>query len=82
MILKRAPRWWPHEGRRVAAVGVLRGGIGWLKGDGDLLSEREVEEAREVMKYEWPGAEFTEKEETDAKTEVRTTARKGRKDHG
>lgn len=49
----RPPEWWPQEW-----VGVLRGGDAWVAGDGDLLTPKQIEAAKEVMRGDYPRARF------------------------
>ena len=43
----RSPKWWPRTSLKVATyVGVLRDGDGWCVGDGDVLTQVQVSEAK------------------------------------
>lgn len=49
----KAPRWWPRDpDGRPRWVGILAGGIGWVVGDGPLMTSKGVKEAREIFASE------------------------------
>ena len=57
---QRAPKWWPRQGRFIVWVGVLRGGDGWVRGHGDLMTRAEINMAKAVVQMEWPRVIFKE----------------------
>lgn len=49
----RAPKWWPRGARgRPEWVGVLKGGDGWVVGDGDFMTAEQIRYARRLMVYD------------------------------
>lgn len=55
---KRAPKWWPRNGRRVRFVGVFAGGTGWVLGDGDPMTDKELAVAREYLEWDFGHSDF------------------------
>jgi hypothetical protein len=47
----KPPKWWPRQARRFAWVGALRGG-GWVLGDGAPLTQKEITEAKQVLRFD------------------------------
>lgn len=54
---RRAPKWWPRNGRIVRWAGVMREGVGFVIGqDGDRMTAAEVAQAKRLL--DLPGAKF------------------------
>lgn len=48
-----APKWWPRSSNgRPLFVGVLKGGDGWVVGDGDLMTPKQIEHAKWMLKMD------------------------------
>lgn len=55
----RAPDWWPRdEHRRPKFVGVLKGGCGWVVGDGDPMTQTQRADAKEVLRWDMRSPRF------------------------
>jgi hypothetical protein len=52
------PKWWPKVKGKPAFVGVMKEGVGWVVGQGDAMTEEQIETARVVMSYDMAGARF------------------------
>lgn len=59
--LDEAPKFWPRDANGLRWASIMSGGSGWmLVGDADVLTGREIEEARLIFGMEYEHAEFRE----------------------
>lgn len=49
----RPPKWWPRDANgKPRWAGVFKDGVGWVAGDGDLMTAQQIKIALKMIEFE------------------------------